>query len=169
MKISYNWLQQFVKPSCSADELSAALTDCGLEVEQMAKWQSVEGGLQGLCVGKVLTCIQHPNADRLHITTVDVGDGTPKQIVCGAPNVAARQTVIVALPGTTLYPVRGDSFEIKKSKIRGEVSEGMICAEDEIGLGASHAGIMILPDTIVVGTPAADYFKVENDIVFEIG
>lgn len=169
MKISYNWLRQFVQPGCSPEELSAALTACGLEVEQTAKWQSVEGGLQGLCVGKVLTCVQHPNADRLHITTVDVGDGTPKQIVCGAPNVAAGQTVVVALPGTTLYPTGGESFEIKKSKIRGEVSEGMICAEDEIGLGTSHAGIMILPDTIGVGTPASDYFNVENDIVFEIG
>jgi phenylalanyl-tRNA synthetase beta chain len=141
MKISYNWLQQFVQPTCSPEELSAALTDCGLEVEQMSKWQSVMGGLQGLCVGKVLTCVQHPNADRLHITTVDVGDGVAKQIVCGAPNVAAGQTVIVALPGTILYPAGGESFEIKKSKIRGESSEGMICAEDEIGLGTSHAGI----------------------------
>ena len=169
MKISYNWLQQFVKPTCSPEELSAALTDCGLEVEQMSKWQSVEGGLQGLCVGKVLTCVQHPNADRLHITTVDIGDGVAKQIVCGAPNVAAGQTVVVALPGTVLYPAGGELFEIKKSKIRGEASEGMICAEDEIGLGTSHAGILILPDTIAVGTPVADYFKVEDDIVFEIG
>ena len=169
MKISYNWLQQFVQPTCSPEELSAALTDCGLEVEQMSKWQSVEGGLLGLCVGKVLTCVQHPNADRLHITTVDVGDGVAKQIVCGAPNVAAGQTVIVALPGTVLYPAGGESFEIKKSKIRGESSEGMICAEDEIGLGTSHAGILILPDSIAAGTPVADYFKVENDIVFEIG
>ena len=169
MKISYNWLQQFVQPACSPEELSAALTDCGLEVEQMSKWQSVDGGLQGLCVGKVLTCVQHPNADRLHITTVDVGDGVAKQIVCGAPNVAAGQTVIVALPGTVLYPAGGESFEIKNSKIRGEASEGMICAEDEIGLGTSHAGILILPDTLAAGTPVADYFKVENDIVFEIG
>jgi phenylalanyl-tRNA synthetase beta chain len=169
MKISYNWLQQFVQPTCSPEELSAALTDCGLEVEQMSKWQSVMGGLLGLCVGKVLTCVQHPNADRLHITTVDVGDGVAKQIVCGAPNVAAGQTVIVALPGTVLYPAGGESFEIKKSKIRGEASEGMICAEDEIGLGTSHAGILILPDSIAAGTPVADYFKVENDIVFEIG
>jgi len=169
MKISYNWLQQFVKVKCTPDELSAALTDCGLEVEQMSVWQSVQGGLHGLCIGKVLTCVQHPNADRLHVTTVDVGDGTPRQIVCGAPNIAAGQTVVVALPGTVLYPAGGESFEIKKSKIRGEASEGMICAEDEIGLGKSHAGVMVLPDTLNAGTPAAEYFKVENDIVFEIG
>ncbi len=169
MKISYNWLKQFVDMPYSPEELSGVLTSCGLEVEHLAKWQSVAGGLQGLVIGKVVTCNPHSNADRLRITTVDTGDGQIRQIVCGAPNVAAGQTVIVALPGTKLYPSSGEAFEIKKSKIRGETSEGMICAEDEIGLGSSHDGIMILPDSIPAGTPASDYFRVENDWIFEIG
>jgi phenylalanyl-tRNA synthetase beta chain len=169
MKISYNWLKQFVEMPYPPEELSKALTDCGLEVEQLLPWQSVQGGLQGLVIGKVLTCERHPNADRLSVTTVETGDGIPKQIVCGAPNVAAGQTVVVALPGAKLFPSAGEPFEIKKSKIRGEASEGMICAEDEIGLGQSHAGIMILPDTIPAGTAASDYFKVENDWIYEIG
>ncbi len=169
MKISYNWLKQFVEMPYSPEELSKALTDCGLEVEQLSPWQSVQGGLQGLVIGKVLTCERHPNADRLSVTTVETGDGIPKQIVCGAPNVAVGQTVVVALPGTKLFPSTGEPFEIKKSKIRGEASEGMICAEDEIGLGQSHAGIMILPDTIPAGTAASDFFNVENDWIYEIG
>lgn len=169
MKISYNWLKQFVEIPYGPEELSKVLTDCGLEVEQLTEWQSVTGGLQGIVIGKVVTCSRHPNADRLSVTTVETGDGAPKQIVCGAPNVAAGQTVVVALPGAKLYPASGEPFEIKKSKIRGEISEGMICAEDEIGLGQSHAGIMILPDNIASGTPAADFFKVESDWIFEIG
>ena len=169
MKISYNWLRQFINFEYTPEQLSVALTDCGLEVEHLAAWESLPGGLEGLVIGKVLTCDRHPNADRLSVTTVDVGDGTPRQIVCGAPNVAAGQTVVVALPGAKLYPTSGEPFEIKKSKIRGEASEGMICAEDEIGLGSSHAGIMILPDELKIGSPAADFFNIERDHVFEIG
>lgn len=169
MKISYNWLRQFIDFEYTPEQLSVALTDCGLEVEHLAAWESLPGGLEGLVIGKVITCDRHPNADRLSVTTVEVGDGTPRQIVCGAPNVAAGQTVVVALPGAKLYPVSGEPFEIKKSKIRGEASEGMICAEDEIGLGTSHAGIMILPDELKAGTPAAEYFNIERDYVFEIG
>ena len=169
MKISYNWLKQFVDIPYGPEELSKALTDCGLEVEHLAQWKSLEGGLEGVVIGKILTCEKHPNADRLSVTTVDAGDGVTRQIVCGAPNVAAGQTVVVALPGAKLFPVSGESFEIKKSKIRGESSEGMICAEDEIGLGTSHAGIMVLPDVIQAGTPAADFFNVEQDWIFEIG
>ncbi len=153
----------------SPEELSKALTDCGLEVEHLSVWESVNGGLQGLVVGKVMACAPHPNADRLRITSVDTGDGVLKQIVCGAPNVAMGQTVVVALPGTKLYPLSGEPFEIKKSKIRGEVSEGMICAEDEIGLGNSHDGILILPDELTAGSAVSEYFKVERDHIFEIG
>ncbi len=169
MKISYNWLKQFLNITNSPQEISVLLTSCGLEVEHLEQWQSIKGGLENVVVGEVLTCDRHPNADRLSLTTVDVGNGTVHQIVCGAPNVAKGQKVIVALPGATLYPVKGDSFQIKKSKIRGENSEGMICAEDEIGIGESHAGIMILPDDMKVGSPAADYFGVEQDWIFEIG
>ena len=169
MKISYNWLKQFLTLDKSPQEVSELLTGCGLEVEQLEHWESLKGGLKNVVVGHVLTCIKHPNADKLSITIVDTGDGEPRQIVCGAPNVAAGQKVIVALPGSIMYPTAGEPFEIKKSKIRGEASEGMICAEDEIGLGTSHAGIMILPDDIKVGMPAADFFKIENDFVFEIG
>jgi len=169
MKISYNWLKQFIDELPAPGELARLLTDCGLEVEQVVPWCSVNGGLEGLVIAKVLTCERHPNADRLSVTTVDAGDGTIRQIVCGAPNVAAGQTVVVALPGARLFPSAGEPFEIKKSKIRGEVSEGMICAEDEIGLGNSHAGIMILPDGVAAGTPAAGYFSIQHDHVFEIG
>lgn len=169
MKISYNWLKQFIDELPPPDELARLLTDCGLEVEQVVPWCSVNGGLEGLVIAKVLTCERHPNADRLSVTTVDAGDGIVRQIVCGAPNVATGQTVVVALPGARLFPATGEPFEIKKSKIRGEVSEGMICAEDEIGLGASHAGIMILPDGVAPGTPAAGYFSIQHDFIFEIG
>lgn len=169
MKISYNWVKQFLTLNKSPQEVSELLTGCGLEVEQLEKWESLKGGLKNVVVGHVLTCVKHPNADKLSITTVDTGDSEPRQIVCGAPNVAAGQKVIVALPGSTMYPTVGEPFEIKKSKIRGEASEGMICAEDEIGLGISHAGIMILPEETKVGMSAADFFKIENDWVFEIG
>lgn len=169
MKISYNWLKQFIKIDWNSEETSALLTDLGLEVEVVEKYQSVKGGLEGIVVGHVLTCIPHPDADRLKITTVDLGNGVPVQIVCGASNVAAGQKVPVATIGTTLYDKEGVSFQIKKGKIRGQESHGMICAEDELGLGDGHDGIMILDDSLVAGTPAATVFKIENDEVFEIG
>ncbi|QIH37718.1 phenylalanine--tRNA ligase subunit beta [Flavobacterium sp. Sr18] len=169
MKISYNWLKQFIKIDWKSEETAALLTDLGLEVEIVEKYQSVKGGLEGIVVGHVLTCIQHPDADRLKITTVDLGNGVPVQIVCGASNVAAGQKVPVATIGTTLYDKEGVSFSIKKGKIRGQESHGMICAEDELGLGESHDGIMILDDALLPGTPAATVFKIENDEVFEIG
>ena len=169
MKISYNWLKQFIKIDWKSEETAALLTDLGLEVEIVDKYQSVKGGLEGIVVGHVLTCIQHPDADRLKITTVDLGNGVPVQIVCGASNVAAGQKVPVATIGTTLYDKEGVAFTIKKGKIRGQESHGMICAEDELGLGESHDGIMILDDALVPGTPAATVFKIENDEVFEIG
>jgi phenylalanyl-tRNA synthetase beta chain len=169
MKISYNWLKQFIKIDWKSEETAALLTDLGLEVEIVEKYQSVKGGLEGIVVGHVLTCIPHPDADRLKITTVDLGDGVPVQIVCGASNVAAGQKVPVATIGTTLYDKEGVAFSIKKGKIRGQESHGMICAEDELGLGESHDGIMILDDTLIAGTSAATVFKIENDEVFEIG
>ncbi|WP_431136782.1 phenylalanine--tRNA ligase subunit beta [Psychroserpens mesophilus] len=169
MKISYNWLQQFLKINWPAEQTGELLTDLGLEIEGIESFQSVKGGLQGIVVGEVLTCEQHPNADRLKITTVNIGDNTPLQIVCGAPNVAKGQKVPVATIGTTLYTTEGEAWTIKKGKIRGEESHGMICAEDELGLGASHDGIMVLDPDTKVGTEAAKLFEVENDWVFEIG
>ena len=169
MKISYNWLKQFIKIDWKSDETAALLTDLGLEVEMVYNYQSVKGGLEGIIVGHVLTCIPHPDADRLKVTTVDLGDGIPVQIVCGAANVAAGQKVPVATIGTTLYDKEGVAFQIKKGKIRGQESHGMICAEDELGLGTSHDGIMILDNSIAAGTTAASVFKIENDEVFEIG
>nr|WP_315218389.1 phenylalanine--tRNA ligase subunit beta [uncultured Flavobacterium sp.] len=169
MKISYNWLKQFIKIDWQSEETAALLTDLGLEVEMVEKYQSVKGGLEGIVVGKVLTCVQHPDADRLKVTTVDLGDGVPVQIVCGAPNVAAGQKVLVATIGTTLYDKDGEAFQIKKGKIRGQESHGMICAEDELGLGTSHEGIMVLDNAVNAGIKAAGLFNVENDEVFEIG
>jgi phenylalanyl-tRNA synthetase beta chain len=169
MKISYNWLREYVDIPESPQEIGNVLTSTGLEVEHVEASETIKGGLKGLVIGHVLTCVRHPNADKLSLTTVDVGDGTPRKIVCGASNVAAGQKVIVALPGTIINPVKGDAFEIKVAKIRGEQSEGMICAEDEIGLGESHAGIMILEPSAKVGTLAAQYFKVESDHILEIG
>jgi phenylalanyl-tRNA synthetase beta chain len=169
MKISYNWLKQFIKIDWNSEETSALLTDLGLEVEMVEKYQSVKGGLEGIVVGHVLTCEQHPDADRLKVTTVDLGTGTPVQIVCGAANVAAGQKVPVATIGTVLYDKEGVPFTIKKGKIRGQESHGMICAEDELGLGESHDGIMVLDEALVPGTLAAQVFKIENDEVFEIG
>jgi phenylalanyl-tRNA synthetase beta chain len=169
MKISYNWLKQFIKIDWTPEQTGELLTDLGLEVEGIEVYQSVKGGLEGVVVGEVLTCILHPNADKLKITTVDIGKETPLQIVCGAPNVAAGQKVPVATIGTTLYTEIGEAWTIKKGKIRGEESHGMICAEDELGLGKSHDGIMVLDAKLKVGTPAADIFDVENDHVFEIG
>ena len=169
MKISYNWIKQFIKIDWQSEETAALLTDLGLEVEMVEKYQSVKGGLEGIVVGHVLTCVPHPDADRLKITTVDLGDGVPVQIVCGASNVAAGQKVPVATIGTVLYDKEGESFTIKKGKIRGQESHGMICAEDEIGLGTSHEGIMVLDASLQPGTSAASVFKIENDEVFEIG
>ena len=169
MKISYNWLKQFIKIDWSAEKISELLTDLGLEVEGLDVFQSIKGGLKGIVVGHVLTCEQHPNADRLKITTIDIGDKLPLNIVCGAPNVAKGQKVAVATIGTTLYTSEGESWTIKKGKIRGEESHGMLCAEDEIGLGKSCDGIMILKATLEIGTNLADHYNVEDDLIYEIG
>ncbi|MEH6308138.1 phenylalanine--tRNA ligase subunit beta [Olivibacter sp. CPCC 100613] len=169
MKISYNWLKQFISTDKSPNELSQILTDIGLEVEGVEEIQSIPGGLAGLVIGEVKTCEQHPNADRLRVTTVDVGEASLLHIVCGAPNVAVGQKVVVATVGTTVYPLEGEPFKINKSKIRGEVSEGMICAEDEIGLGRSHEGILVLPAEAPIGQFARDFFGVKDDYCFEIG
>ena len=169
MKISYNWLKQFLQVDWEENKTSELLTDLGLEVEGIETKESIKGSLEGILVGEVLTCVQHPNADRLKITTVDLGTGDPVQIVCGAPNVAAGQKVPVAIIGTTLYDDKGVGFKIKKGKIRGEESHGMICAEDELGLGTDHDGILILDKKLKVGTPAAEVFNIETDQVFEIG
>ncbi|ARV13996.1 phenylalanine--tRNA ligase subunit beta [Polaribacter sp. SA4-12] len=169
MKISYNWLQQFLQVDWEPIKTGELLTDLGLEVEGIETKESIKGSLKGIVVGKVLTCVQHPNADRLKVTTVDLGSGEPVQIVCGAPNVAAGQKVPVAKVGTTLYDDKGEGFKIKKGKIRGEESLGMICAEDELGLGKGHDGILVLDEKLTVGTPAAKVFNIETDYVFEIG
>ena len=169
MKISYNWLKQFLKLDWDADKTAELLTDLGLEVEGVEQYESLKGGLKGVVVGKVLTCEKHPNADRLKVTTVDVGTEDVLNIVCGAPNIAAGQKVLVATIGTTLYTPEDEAWTIKKGKIRGEESQGMICAEDELGLGQSHDGIMVLDDDTKIGTAAAELFDVENDQVFEIG
>jgi len=169
MKISYNWLKQFLQIDWEASKTGELLTDLGLEVEGIETRESIKGSLKGIVVGKVLTCIQHPNADRLKITTVDLGGDAPVQIVCGAPNVAAGQKVPVATIGTTLYDDKGVGFKIKKGKIRGEESYGMICAEDELGLGPGHDGIMVLDEALKVGASAAEVFDIEIDEIFEIG
>jgi phenylalanyl-tRNA synthetase beta chain len=170
MKISNNWLKDYIQTDLSSEKIGAFLTDIGLEVEGIEKYESVKGSLEGIVVGKVLTCEQHPNADKLKKTTVDVGDGNILNIVCGAPNVAANQTVPVAVVGTKIYDKNGNFFEIAKAKIRGEVSEGMICAEDELGLSDDHGGIMVLDEEIYkIGEPFAKYFSLTNDEVYEIG
>ena len=167
MNISYNWLKQYINIDVTPDELSKALTSIGLEVGGVEEVQTIKGGLEGLVIGEVLTCAVHENSDHLHVTTVNVGGEHPLQIVCGAPNVAAGQKVVVATVGTKLYS--GDeSFTIKRSKIRGVESMGMICAEDEIGVGTSHDGIIVLPADAVVGTPAKDYYGVKNDTLLEV-
>jgi phenylalanyl-tRNA synthetase beta chain len=168
MKISYQWLKQYIDIPETAEEIGHVLTSTGLEVESVEPFETVKGGLKGLVIGEVITCTKHPNADKLSITTVQVGDRI-LPIVCGASNVAAGQKVVVALPGTTVDPTKGESFAIKATKIRGEVSEGMICAEDEIGLGESHAGIMVLTTDVPNGTAAASFFNIETDYVLEIG
>lgn len=167
MNISYNWLKEYIQIDESPEELSVILTDLGLEIGGIEKKESIKGGLEGLVVGEVLERWQHPNADKLSCTKVNVGGAEPLSIVCGAPNVAAGQKVVVATIGTVLYS-GDDSFKIKKSKLRGELSEGMICAEDEIGLGKSHDGIMVLPEDVAVGTLAKDYFEVEEDYILEV-
>jgi phenylalanyl-tRNA synthetase beta chain len=169
MKISYNWLKQFINTDLSPDEISQILTAIGLEVESVDKVQTIPGGLEGLLIGYVNECVQHPNADRLRITKVNVGAAEDIQVVCGAANVAAGQKVVVATVGTTVYPADGEAFKINKSKIRGEVSEGMICAEDEIGLGTSHDGIMVLKEDAPIGAAAKEYFNITDDYLFEIG
>ncbi|PWL38673.1 phenylalanine--tRNA ligase subunit beta [Flagellimonas aquimarina] len=169
MKISYNWLKQFLQIDWNSQKTGELLTDLGLEVEGISSFESVKGGLQGIVVGHVLTCDKHPNADKLKLTTVDIGEKAPLQIVCGAPNVAVGQKVPVATIGTTLYTKEGEAWQIKKGKIRGQESHGMICAEDELGLGESHDGIMVLSDTLKPGTPCSKVFEIENDEVFEIG
>lgn len=168
MKVSYNWIKNYLNVDLSAEDCAKVLTDTGLEVEGIHDIESVKGGLKGLLVGEVLTCEQHPNADRLRKTTVDLGTEI-LDIVCGAPNVAAGQKVVVATVGTVLYDDKGESFKIKKGKIRGEASHGMICGSDEIGLGGAHDGIMVLESDTQVGTLASDYFNIELDTVFEIG
>nr|WP_298999047.1 phenylalanine--tRNA ligase subunit beta [uncultured Allomuricauda sp.] len=169
MKISYNWLKQFLSIDWNAEETGELLTDLGLEIEGISNFESIKGGLKGVVVGEVLSCSQHPNADRLKITSVDIGLEDPVQIVCGAPNVAMGQKVPVATIGTTLYTQEGEPWQIKKGKIRGEESHGMICAEDELGLGSGHDGIMVLSDSLIPGTPCSEVFEVEHDQVFEIG
>jgi phenylalanyl-tRNA synthetase beta chain len=167
MNISYNWLKEYVDFDMTPQEVADALTSIGLEVDALEEVQTVKGGLEGLVIGEVLTCENHPNSDHLHITTVNLGNGEPQQIVCGAPNVAAGQKVVVATLGTKLYD--GDEcITIKKSKIRGVESFGMICAEDEIGIGTDHSGIIVLPDTAVPGTLAKDYYHIQSDYLIEV-
>jgi len=173
MTISYKWLCEYlpdsILSSVNPERLSSILTSIGLEVESLEKFEEIKGGLKGLVIGEVLDVAQHPNADKLRLTKVDIGNGEPLKIVCGAPNVAPGQKVIVASIGTTIYPVNGDPLTMKLAKIRGEESNGMICAEDEIGLGSSHAGIMVLPNDVKPGMAAADYFHPYEDWVYEIG
>ena len=169
MKISNNWLKDYIKTDLKTEKIGEYLTDIGLEVEGIEKYESVKGSLEGIVVGKVLTCEQHPNADKLKKTTVDVGNGKILNIVCGAPNVAAGQIVPVAVVGTKIHTKDGNSFDIKEAKIRGEVSQGMICAEDEMGLSDDHGGIMILDETYKIGDDFSKYFELSNDEVYEIG
>jgi len=169
MTISYNWLSEYLPEKVDPEKLSKILTSIGLEVESLEKYEDLKGGLKGLVIGKVLTCTKHPDADKLSITSVEIGDEQPLQIVCGAPNVEAGQKVIVATIGTTIYPLNGEPLTMKKAKIRGVESFGMICAEDEIGLSNDHAGILVLPPETEVGMDAATYFKPYDDFIFEIG
>ena len=170
MNISYNWLKRYIDTDLGAEEVARILTDIGLEVEGFEKIETIKGGLAGVVVGEVLTCEEHPDSDHLHVTTVDVGTGEPLQIVCGAPNCRAGLKVLCATVGTVLYPGGGDEeFKIKRSKIRGVESLGMLCAEDELGIGASHDGIMELPADAVAGTTARDYLRIEDDYLIEVG
>jgi phenylalanyl-tRNA synthetase beta chain len=169
MTISYNWLSEYLPEKIEPERLSRILTSIGLEVESLETYENIKGGLKGLVIGQVLECEKHPGADKLSVTKVSTGNGDPLQIVCGAPNVAAGQKVIVAKVGTTIHPISGEPLTMKIAKIRGVESQGMICAEDEVGIGESHAGIMVLPETVKVGTAAADYFGIYTDHIFEIG
>ncbi len=169
MTISYKWLSEYLPEKIEPEKLSRILTSIGLEVESLESYENIKGGLTGLVIGQVMECEKHPNADKLSVTKVNTGKGELLQIVCGAPNVAVGQKVIVATVGTTIYPVSGDPLTMKVAKIRGTESNGMICAEDEIGLGESHDGIMVLPDDAVVGIPASEYFKIYEDWIIEIG
>ncbi len=169
MKISYNWLKDFIEITETPEQIGEILTQTGLEVESIDRVEKIKGGLEGLVVGEVMSCSPHPDADKLKLTTIDAGTGELLPVVCGAPNVAQGQKVIVALVNTTVYPLSGESFKIKKAKIRGEVSEGMICAEDEIGLGSSHDGILVLDTDLPNGTPAKTLFETGEDYIFEIG
>ena len=170
MNISYNWLKKYIDADLSAEAMATILTDIGLEVESFEKIETVRGGLQGVVVGEVLTCEEHPDSDHLHITTVDVGGDAPLQIVCGAANCRAGLKVLCATVGAVLYPDGGDEeFKIKRSKIRGVESLGMLCAEDELGIGSSHDGIMELPADAPVGMEAREYLHVEDDYLIEIG
>ena len=169
MTISYKWLSEYLPETVEPDRLGRILTSIGLEVESMEKYEEVKGGLAGLVIGEVLQIEKHPNADKLTVTKVNIGNGEPLQIVCGAPNVAIGQKIIVAPIGSTIYPVNGDPLTMKTVKIRKEESQGMICAEDEIGLGTSHEGIMVLPDDVIVGTAASDHFQPYEDIIYQIG
>ncbi len=168
MKISYSWLKEYIDVNLTPQKMSDILTSIGLEVESLEKVEAVKGGLKGVVIGQVLTCAKHPDADKLSITTVNIGKTEPLNIVCGAPNVAAGQKVMVATVGTTLY-FNDSELTLKKTRIRGQLSEGMICAEDELGLGTSHDGIMVLPSDAPIGTPASDFFNLEDDYQFEIG
>src|SRR5687768_11163963 len=168
MTISYNWLCDYLPVKPAPEELSVILTAIGLEVESLERFESVKGSLEGLVIGEVLSVEQHPNADKLRLTKVDIGNGEPLSIVCGAPNVAAGQKVVVAPIGVTIYPSSGEPLTMKKAKIRGEESFGMICAEDEIGLGASHEGILVLDPSLQPGTTARELFKPVQDWVYEI-
>ena len=168
MNISFNWLNEFLKIDLEIEELSEVLTDIGLEVEGVNDYEELKGGLKGLVVGHVIECKKHPNADRLKLTKVDIGEEI-LQIVCGAPNVDLDQKVIVAKVGTTLFPINNDQFKITKSKIRGEISQGMICAEDEIGVGNSHDGIIILDDKVKKGTKVSDLYSNYSDKIINIG
>lgn len=169
MTISYKWLSDYLPKEIEPHKLSSILTSIGLEVESLEQYESIKGSLQGIVAGQVIECYQHPNADKLKLTKVDTGNAEPLKIVCGAPNVAAGQKVLVATIGTTIYPINGQPVTMKSAKIRGEESQGMFCAEDEIGLGTSHEGIMILPDDVQAGMKASDYFKPYTDWIFEIG
>lgn len=167
MNISYNWLKEYVDFDLTPTETADALTSIGLEVDGVEEIQTIKGGLEGLVIGEVLTCEQHPNSDHMHVTTVNLGTGEPVQIVCGAPNVTAGEKVVVATLGTKLYD--GDNcFIIKKSKLRGIESNGMLCAEDEIGIGEDHSGIIVLPNDAIVGMPAKDYYHIKNEFVIEV-
>ena len=169
MKISINWLKEYLETKSNPEEISDILTNLGLEVEKILPFESVKGGLTGVVAGKVLKCEKHPNADRLKVTSIDLGNNEASEIVCGAPNIMEGQIVPIAKVGSKIYTNGGDEIKIKKSKIRGVVSNGMVCAEDEIGLGESHDGIMVLDSKIKPGTPISEVFNVENDNIFEIG